>query len=133
MLPVSTQSEISSPEPENRDRRHTQRRSSDKTIGRSVPQQLASSDATSSASRTLKRSSPQQPSSREMTPPEGPRPIKYTRTGRVSRANKGKRVHHCEECGKVSNCVRKFLILVAQDGWGLQDYGVSRQISERPY
>lgn len=41
------------------------------------------------------------------TPPEAAQPgtIKYTRTGRVSKATKGQRVHHCEECGKVSVAV----------------------------
>ena len=34
--------------------------------------------------------------------PEASGSIKYTRTGRVSKATKGQRVHHCEECGKVS-------------------------------
>ena len=37
-----------------------------------------------------------------MTPPEGSVSVKYTRTGRVSKATKGQRIHHCEECGKVS-------------------------------
>ena len=40
---------------------------------------------------------------RSTTPPEASSSgtIKYTRTGRVSKATKGQRVHHCEECGKV--------------------------------
>ena len=55
------------------------------------------------ARRTLTTSSPQLGgSSREMTPPEGTGSTKYTRTGRVSKATKGQRVHHCDECGKVS-------------------------------
>ncbi|KAF7188630.1 Zinc finger protein [Pseudocercospora fuligena] len=39
---------------------------------------------------------------RSTTPPEASSSgtIKYTRTGRVSKATKGQRVHHCEECGK---------------------------------
>ena len=27
--------------------------------------------------------------------------VKYTRTGRVSKATKGQPIHHCEDCGKV--------------------------------
>lgn len=40
---------------------------------------------------------------RSTTPPDASSSdaIKYTRTGRVSKATKGHRVHHCEECGKV--------------------------------
>ena len=37
---------------------------------------------------------------RSSTPPDGDS-IRYTRTGRVSKATKGQRVHQCEECGKV--------------------------------
>ncbi|CAK4032553.1 hypothetical protein DOTSEDRAFT_22343 [Lecanosticta acicola] len=39
---------------------------------------------------------------RSSTPPEpsSSGSIKYTRTGRVSKATKGQRVHHCDECGK---------------------------------
>ncbi|KAK4627371.1 hypothetical protein CLAFUR0_04680 [Fulvia fulva] len=39
---------------------------------------------------------------RSSTPPERSNSgsIKYTRTGRVSKATKGQRIHHCEECGK---------------------------------
>jgi len=41
---------------------------------------------------------------RSSTPPDGSSSgaIKYTRTGRVSKATKGQRVHQCDECGKVS-------------------------------
>jgi hypothetical protein len=53
--------------------------------------------------RTLTTSSPQRGSSRDLTPPESAGTIKYTRTGRVSKATKGQRVHHCEECGKVGS------------------------------
>lgn len=35
---------------------------------------------------------------RSSTPPHT---VRYTRTGRVSKATKGQRVHGCEECGKV--------------------------------
>lgn len=54
--------------------------------------------------RTLTTSSPQRGSSRDLTPPESAGTIKYTRTGRVSKATKGQRVHHCDECGKVGSC-----------------------------
>ncbi|TKA70088.1 hypothetical protein B0A55_08023 [Friedmanniomyces simplex] len=37
---------------------------------------------------------------RSSTPPDGGS-IRYTRTGRVSKATKGQRVHQCEECGKL--------------------------------
>ncbi|KAK1075688.1 hypothetical protein LTR74_000096 [Friedmanniomyces endolithicus] len=37
---------------------------------------------------------------RSSTPPDGDS-IRYTRTGRVSKATKGQRVHQCEECGKL--------------------------------
>jgi len=39
---------------------------------------------------------------RSSTPPEGSS-VRYTRTGRVSKATKGQRVHHCDECDKVSS------------------------------
>lgn len=61
----------------------------------------------SSTPMALTRTSPHPGSSRDMTPPEGSGSLKYTRTGRVSKATKGQRVHHCEECGKVS-CSRSF-------------------------
>ena len=39
-------------------------------------------------------------SSQEVKPPQSTDGVKYTRTGRVSKATKGQRVHHCETCGK---------------------------------
>jgi hypothetical protein len=41
---------------------------------------------------------------RSSTPPDasGTGSVKYTRTGRISKAAKGQRIHHCDECGKVS-------------------------------
>ena len=81
-------------------RRRTYERSTRSNLERSE-----SSNALSTGRRTLTTSSPQRGSSRDMTPPEGTGSIKYTRTGRVSKATKGSRVHHCDECGKVSrNC-----------------------------
>ncbi|KAK5731086.1 hypothetical protein LTR15_001024 [Elasticomyces elasticus] len=71
------------------------------------PGQLTGEPEVSSTGRPLSRASPQrQGSSREndmqrsSTPPEGGS-IRYTRTGRVSKATKGQRVHQCEECGKL--------------------------------
>lgn len=81
-------------------RANIKRRTSDRSR-RAIAEPPESSDAPPTARRTLTKNSPQQGSSREMTPSEGIEVIKYTRTGRVSRANKGKRVHDCEECGKV--------------------------------
>ena len=66
-----------------------------------TPQDLELANAQPMGSRTL-INSPQRGSSRDMTPPESAGSIKYTRTGRVSKATKGQRVHHCDECGKVS-------------------------------
>ncbi len=74
------------------------RRTSDRTE-LTVPSEA--SDATSTARGSLMTSSPQPGSSREMSPPEGTGPVKYTRTGRVSKATKGQRIHQCDECGKV--------------------------------
>jgi len=34
--------------------------------------------------------------------PEGQQQVNYTRTGRISKAKKGLKVHNCEACGKVS-------------------------------
>lgn len=95
------------------------RRQSDRSP-RASPQQSESSNAPSGSglqSTTLRpseRSPTRRGSSRESdmhrssTPPEGSSSgtIKYTRTGRVSKATKGQRVHHCDECGKVS-CARR--------------------------
>lgn len=83
----------------NNKRRFTTTDRSTRTISEQQPE---SSGAPSTGRRTLTRSSPQRGSSREMTPPESAGTIKYTRTGRVSKATKGQRVHNCEECGKVS-------------------------------
>lgn len=56
-----------------------------------------------------------------MTPPESSESIKYTRTGRVSKATKGQRVHHCEECGKVSILSVLYLTLAySQPGSGVE-------------
>ncbi len=65
-------------------------------------QDLEIANAPPMARRTFTTSSPQRGSSRDMTPPESAGSIKYTRTGRVSKATKGQRVHQCDECGKVS-------------------------------
>jgi hypothetical protein len=51
---------------------------------------------------SMANSSPRRASSRELSPNDGSDPVKYTRTGRVSKATKGQRVHNCDECGKVS-------------------------------
>ena len=92
-------SERSSPRPDGSNKRR-------RTSGHStVPEPSESSNALPAGRRTLTTSSPQRGSSREMTPPESSNTIKYTRTGRVSKAAKGQRVHHCDDCGKVSACV----------------------------
>ena len=78
------------------------RRRTSERAARTIPEQPESSNALSTGRRMLTTSSPQRGSSREMTPPEGAGTIKYTRTGRVSKAAKGQRVHQCDECGKVS-------------------------------
>ena len=100
MQPISSKRETTSPKHD--DIANTYRPQLTSDLPRStLPELPESSNAPSTARRTLAGNSPQQGSSREMTPAEGVGAIKYTRTGRVSRANKGKRVHHCEECGKV--------------------------------
>jgi hypothetical protein len=84
------------------------RRTSDRS-SLTIPESSDANHARGSASpRALIQNSPQMApgSSRDMTPPpEGSGSIKYTRTGRVSKATKGQRVHHCEDCGKVSACL----------------------------
>jgi len=63
------------------------------------------STLTPSGRSPLKRgSSRESEMHRSSTPPEGSSSgaVKYTRTGRVSKAAKGQRVHDCDECGKVS-------------------------------
>jgi hypothetical protein len=63
--------------------------------------------ASDSGTATLKKPAPsKRGSSRGSDMQRSPTPdetgaIKYTRTGRVSKATKGRRVHHCDECGKV--------------------------------
>ena len=80
----------------------TKRRRTSEHSSLAVPDQPDPNNARSSPTpRVLTRGSPQRGSSREMTPPESSGSIKYTRTGRVSKATKGQRVHHCDECGKV--------------------------------
>ena len=66
-----------------------------------TPHEPDNANDSSMGRRTLSTSSPQRGSSRDMTPPESAGSIKYTRTGRVSKATKGQRVHHCDDCGKV--------------------------------
>ncbi|KAK3070104.1 hypothetical protein LTR53_011046, partial [Teratosphaeriaceae sp. CCFEE 6253] len=66
----------------------------------------AASEPVASGTETLARASPHHHGSsreneamRSSTPPDHAS-VRYTRTGRVSKANKGQRVHQCEECGK---------------------------------
>jgi len=77
----------------------------------------------SETDRTLRGSPQKRGSSRERdmqrssTPPESSAStIRYTRTGRVSKASKGQRVHSCDECGKVCphQCAADVLPLHAQ-------------------
>ena len=97
MQPEPSETPLPGPDERNKRRR---------TSGHStIPERPESSNALPTGRPTLTRSSPQRGSSREMTPPEGSSTIKYTRTGRVSKATKGQRVHHCDDCGKVSACV----------------------------
>lgn len=100
MQPEGAQPEASPPEFRTSSQGNTKCRTSDR-LRRAIAESPEPSDAPPTARRTLTRNSPQRGSSREMTPSEGTQVVKYTRTGRVSRANKGKRVHYCEECGKV--------------------------------
>jgi len=72
----------------------------------------------SETDRTLKGSPQKRGSSRERdmqrssTPPESSvSTIRYTRTGRVSKASKGQRVHSCDECGKVCPHQRSTIVL----------------------
>ncbi|KAF2726241.1 hypothetical protein K431DRAFT_4819 [Polychaeton citri CBS 116435] len=78
--------------------------------GAAYPTQGQQGDAPSASSshQTLTGVSPRPGSppdsgtmQRSASPEEGGSGLRYTRTGRVSRALKGQRVHHCEECGKV--------------------------------
>jgi hypothetical protein len=71
----------------------------------------ATDDSASDPRRTSSQSLTQRTSSRDTiemnrssTPPDtsSTGSIKYTRTGRISKAAKGQRIHHCDECGKVS-------------------------------
>ncbi|KAK6437320.1 hypothetical protein LTR95_006482 [Oleoguttula sp. CCFEE 5521] len=39
---------------------------------------------------------------RSTTPPDAVDGVRRTKTGRISKAIKGQRVHHCEECGKTT-------------------------------
>ena len=101
----ATQPQPSSPDYNALSHSNKRRRTRDQPT-KVIQEQSESSNAPAAARRTLGRPSPEPNSSREMTPAEGLGAIKYTRTGRVSRANKGKRVHLCEDCGKVSSCPR---------------------------
>ncbi|KAF2169137.1 hypothetical protein M409DRAFT_20364 [Zasmidium cellare ATCC 36951] len=76
---------------------------------RSPGAESSNAPGSSTGQRALKQPSRLRGSSRDTnemqrstTPPEASSAdaIKYTRTGRVSKATKGHRVHHCEECGK---------------------------------
>lgn len=105
-LPVpSMQSETpdrapSGPDDDTLSQSNKRRRTSERSTR--TPQDLELANTPLMGRRTLTTSSPQRGSSRDMTPPESAGSIKYTRTGRVSKATKGQRVHHCDECGKVS-------------------------------
>ena len=91
----------SGPDDDNLSQSNKRRRTSERST-RTIPEPSESSNALATGRRTLTKASPQSGSSRDMTPPESEGAIKYTRTGRVSKATKGQRVHHCDECGKVS-------------------------------
>lgn len=131
MQPESRQPEVPSPAHDTLPQSNRRRRTSDRSI-RAVPESSELSNAPIAARRPLTRNSPQQGSSREMTPSDGLEAIKYTRTGRVSRANKGKRVHQCEECGKVS-CPRSYLMTTLCDVLSSQlRMGVAASVSVRP-
>lgn len=91
----------SGPDDDTHSQANKRRRTSDRSTR--TTQDLESLNAPPMGRRTLTTSSPQRGSSRDMTPPESAGSIKYTRTGRVSKATKGQRVHHCDECGKVGS------------------------------
>ncbi|SMR44095.1 unnamed protein product [Zymoseptoria tritici ST99CH_3D1] len=59
-------------------------------------------DGSASAGTQRTSSLERMETNRSMTPTDGSSTgsIKYTRTGRVSKAAKGQRIHHCDECGK---------------------------------
>jgi hypothetical protein len=43
--------------------------------------------------------------------------VNYTRTGRISKAKKGLKVHNCENCGRVSHISTLFSSTSASPGW----------------
>ena len=43
---------------------------------------------------------------RSSSPTSAVSTVKYTRTGRVSKATKGQAIHHCDDCGKVCRTLR---------------------------
>ena len=98
------------------------RRQSGRNTKTSTEQPESSNVPSSSRSRkSLKapnepRGSSRDPSDamqRSSTPPESTGSIKYTRTGRVSKAAKGQRVHTCDECGKVRRAHHRSTILLS--------------------
>ena len=85
-----------------------------RTSGRSGPgpnEPLEANNALSTEPGGLMTSTsprPQTGSPRDMSGTDGPGAVKYTRTGRVSKATKGQRVHQCDECGKVRTVFQLF-------------------------
>lgn len=64
----------------------------------------------SSGSITLARGTSRDTMQRSSEPPESSSAIKYTRTGRVSKATKGQPIHHCDRYVRSSqpNPVRRY-------------------------
>lgn len=75
------------------------RRVSSKPLG---PETWSSRDEPSRSDRRTASGSSRDMMNRSTSSPGAPATLKFTKTGRVSKASKGERVHACEECDKVS-------------------------------
>ena len=95
---MASEGSVPAPDPSNEDRSPLTKRR--RTTERPLPDAedgLKLLEATSSTRRasasTMERS---------VSPSDAADRIRLTKTGRVSKASKGQRVHHCDECGRVS-------------------------------
>lgn len=102
---MSNQRKSSLPEDKGGPISNKRRRTSDRPRSLAPPDQQANAnDAQSPGHSMLTSVSPQRASSRDVSPSdEVSGSIRYTRTGRVSKATKGQRVHQCHHCSKVSD------------------------------
>lgn len=100
---MASEGSVRPPDPSNEDRPQlTKRRRTTERPLADTEDCLKPVEASSSKRRTSTSTM-----ERSASPTDAAERIRLTKTGRVSKASKGQRVHHCEECGKVSRSDRR--------------------------